>query len=316
MVKRLYLANGTLQTSLPKWSEDISVDAGTATYMASILGIGDWAYLAIRWDQQTEIIKVSVDYSGLQVDRAQDGTKAQAFPAGSSIVYQLTQAEIQDAIDALELPPLNLYPSGYGVAQVSEVNGTWSVAYPPMETEVAGGIHAFYETSDGKLYLTDYFPAAGCCVEGGSGAPLIPGPFFYFTSQPYALEATDYMQPGPNPKYPNENSFGFGNLWLLTQPDVIEPSDINTYSGINYVNVFGSQGAFSAFDEYVEAMGVYITDVNVFGTQGSFAVSDESMMDNNCYILQALLYGNVVSYTYGVDKYIATKAVITGATLS
>lgn len=316
MIKRLYLANGTLQASLPKWSEDVSVSAGMATYMASILGIGDWAYLAIKWYDQTEIIKVFVNYSGLQVTRAQDGTKAGAFPAGATIGYQLTQAEIQDAIDALELPSLNLYPSGYGVAEVNLVNGVWELAYPAIDATTAGGIKTIYETSDGVLYLTDYFPAAGCCTEAGNGAPLIGGPFFYFTSQPYAIEAIDNMQPGPNPKYPNENSFGFGNIWLLTQPNVIETMDMATKTGVNYVNVFGSQGSFSAVDEYVAPAGAYINYVNVFGSQGSFSVEDDDYLANNCYILQANLFGSAVAYDNGVDQYMATNAIITGATLS
>jgi hypothetical protein len=284
--------------------------------MASVLGIGDWAYLAISWRNQLEIVKVFVDYSGLQVDRAQDGTEAGAFPAGATIRYQLTQVEIQDAITALEIPAMYLYASGYGVMTATEINGVWTVGYPPIDPTTAGGILAYYEDVDGVLNLTDYFPAAGCCTAAGNGAPLIGGPYFYFTSQPYALEATDAMQPGPNPKYPNENSFGFGNIWLLDQPNVIDPIMVATKAGVNFVNVFGSQGSFSATDEYVMPAGVVINYVNTFGTQGSFSVHDTSYMANNCYILQANLFGSQVDYSNGVDKYIATSISITGATLS
>ena len=312
MIKRLYLANGTLQSPLSKTAEDISVDAGLANYMLSQLGIYDWAYLTIQWGEITEVVKVYLDYSGLNVYRGQDGTCRQAFPAGATVRYGLTQAEIQDATP---IAAVNLYANGANPLTVSEANGAWVITYAPVNAACEGGIQAYFSLYDATLHLADYYPAAGCSSIAGNGAPLIGGPYFYLTSRPYTVEGSDWMTPNPNRHKPNKHDFGFGDLWLLTQPFVTDEY-MRSHVNVGYMYVFGSQGSFTVIDGSIQGKGVHIVNVNVYGSEGSFTVRDTSMMKGGCYILQGLLYGSEISYTYGHESYIRSHMAINSATVS
>lgn len=313
MIKRLYLANGTLQVPLSKSSEDISIDAVLGAYILSILGIGDWAYLTINWLDAYEVVKVTYDYTGLHVVRGQDGTCRQAFPMGSKVVYGVTEAEINDATPVNPAP--YIYATGYGVATVQQNGYAFTVEYPDVVPTYVGGVTGYY--TDGVWNLADYYPPAGCCTVAGNGAPLIPGPFFYFTSQLYAVDVLESgIQPGPNPNDPRNQNFSFGNLWLLTQPNVIDPNMVQSIPDLIQINVFGGQQAFTTTEQYVEAMYAVFLEVNVHGGQKAFTSVDSSYIASNNYILQANLFGNVVEYNNGVEKYISTSAYISGATLS
>ncbi len=310
MLKRLYLANGTLQTPLSKTAEDISVDAGLATYILSILSIGDWAYLTIQFMGAFEVIKVYVDYTGLAVSRGQDGTSQQAFPAGANVVYSVTQAEIQDATPAAEV---NLYAD---ITSPITVSLGWVINYPAPTVEYEGGIKAYFSAEDAVLHLDNWYPAAGCVSIAGNGAPLIGGPFFYLTSQPYSVQAFDWMAPNPNAGQDGGagGNFGFGNIWALTQPSVTDPTMLQSDPGINYMYIFGSQGSFAVTDGYI-GTSTGINSGEIFGSQGNFGVVEPSLMSSNLYILQALLYGSEVSYNYGIDEYIASSMSVGNATV-
>lgn len=315
MIRRLYLANGTLQAALPKWSDDITVDTATAQYMLSVLNIGDWAYLELKWMDNTEIIKVYLNYSGLQVNRSQDGSSRFGFPVGSTVKYKLTQAEIQDATENANTNPLNVYASLTGFATVTGSAGTWTIGYPNINVQGVGGIKGHYSISDATLYLDQYYPAAGCCSIAGTGAPLIAGPDFYFTSQPYPAEGLDWMEPNPNRDKPGQNTnFGFGDLWLLTQPNVVEPGLGSTPDLIS-VLTFGSAGSFSVTDEYINPNSVFITSAETFGGAAAFTAVEATYMEGNCYILQALLYGSEVQYNNGLDEYMGSGIILQSATV-
>lgn len=313
MLKRLYLADGTLQTALSKSAEDISVDAGLATYLAQQLGISDWAYLTIEWSGLIEVVKVYMDYSGLNVTRAQDGTCTQAFPVGATVKYRLTRAEIEDYISPA---PINLYADGAGALTIGKNGTAWVVAYAAVDAETVGGVQAYFSLSDATLHLDDWYPAAGCLSVAGNGAPLIGGPYFYLTSQPYPVEGSEWMAPNPNRNKPGQKSnFGFGDLWTLTQPFVTD-GYMQSKMGVNIALVYGSEGSFSVTDQYMSAKGVYPLQANVFGTQGSFTVNDSGYMRSNCYILQGLLYGSEVDYSYGKESYLRSHITINSATVS
>lgn len=314
MIKRLYLANGTLQTALSKSSEDIAVDATTATYILSVLGIGDWAYLTLEYMGLVEVVKVYLNYSGLNVDRAQDGTKREGFPAGATVIYKLTQAEIQDATPA---STVNIYAALTGYIDVTVSGSTTTISYPYLTVQGNGGIRGYFTTIDATLYLDSWYPAAGCLSIAGNGAPLIGGPDFYVTSQPYPVLVVDeYMAANPqNLENPGTGDFGFGPLWTLTQP-MIYDGYMQSSAGLGMMNVFGSEGSFSVTDAYMAAQGGTVNSINVYGTQGSFTVSDTGYMQGGAYPLQMLIFGSEVEYNYGVDKYMQGTAIVNSVTVA
>lgn len=281
----------------------------------SVLGLFDWAYLKLEHYGNTEIIKVYLTYSGLQVDRGQDGTERHAFPAGTEIKYALTQVEIQDATPA---SPLNVYPDLSSYAQVSGSNGEFIIGYPFIATQFEGGIRAYYTESDATLHIDDWFPAAGCCSIAGNGAPLIGGPFFYLTSQLYPVEVIEeFIAPNPDTdkNHHGTNPFGPGPLWTLTQPVVSEGYVGTGPAAFGPMNVFGGQKTYTDTEQYVASYTVTMGPLNTFGGQAAGSVLDQ-YVSGNAYILQLLVYGNDVQYNNDIEKYIKSLVSITNITVS
>lgn len=303
MIKRLYLANGTLVAPLSKASEDVEVDTSIATLLNTILGLGDHCYLALINSDVLEIIKIRKDYSGFRVDRGQDGTYKQGFPVGTRIVYRLTGAEIRDAATVAKY---SIYASGYGFADVTGGNGTWNINVDAIHAYTVGGIET--RTEGNGLVIFDRVGMFGCCDGGVTGAPFIPGQFFYLTSMLYPQEAVEVVTPQPKDKLGNPIPPIRFDIpwWLLTQPSMLERYVSNGISTLDWLN-YGSEGSFNApIEQYiVTGTGVgYAGDWLLFGGQQEFTAPVEKYITTDSYPLQMLLFGGEVTYDRALDLYV------------
>lgn len=315
MIKRLYLANGYLLSPLDRTSDDIAVDASIATLLQAKLGMGDHCYLTLVYRDKLEVIKVRKDYSGFRVDRAQDGTCRQGFPTNTTIKYTLTGAEIADSVD---IGVWSIYASGYGMATVVGGNGSWAVGLDTIHADTVGGLDA--RTEGNELVISDKTGMFGCCDGGITGAPFIPGPFFYLTSQLYPQEVVEIMT--PQPKDRDGNSIPPINFdlpwWLLTQPSQIEQYIGRGISVFDWQN-FGSQGSFTAPPEQYMKTGVGVgiyTEWLKYGGQEAFTAPVEQYIGRDCYPLQMLLFGGEVTYDRALDAYLIPRILLLDWTLS
>jgi hypothetical protein len=315
VIKRLYLANGTILTPLSKASEDVAVDTSIATLLNEGLGIGDHCYLTLMNNNYIEVIKVRKDYSGLRVDRGQDGTCRQDFPAQTKLLYKLTSAEIQDASTAANY---EIYASGYGFATVIGGNGVWVIGAPAIYADAVGGIET--RTEGNELVIFDRTGMFGCCDGGVTGAPTIPGPYFYLTSMLYPQEAIEVMTPQPKDKHGNTISpINFDiPWWLLTQPSLVErylQTGITVFDWQKY----GSEGSFTApIEKYIRTdigVGAYGEWVR-YGGQQEFIAPIEHYIFRDCYPLQMLLFGGEVTYDKALDLYLLPTITVLDWTLA
>lgn len=290
MIKRLYLANGQLAQPLAGTSDDIALDTATITYILSVLNVGDWAYLTITWMDKLEVVRVHLDYSGLNVDRG-IGTRQHGFPMGASVRYKLTQSEIEDKVSA---PTLNIVASGYGVMSAVEFNGQWILGYTPLQIQAVGGIQTYY-TDDGNLVIVDAVGAFGCCGgAGGAGAPAIPGPYFYLTSQLYPFNVVESgINTAPQGRGRDGKPFGPPfNFMLLNEFFTVHDSlksMVSTYD----MSMIG--GSHSYTDLEALKTSVSLHDAIMFG--GTEAYTQTEALQGSAYPLSALLYGGAVTYS-------------------
>jgi len=302
VIKRLYLANGTLTTPLASTSEDIAVDSTLGAYLAAQLDVGDWTYLSLMWQDKVEIIRLHMEFSGLEVDRGINGQR-HSYPAGSVVKYQLTQQEIQDATNSA---PLNLYASGYGAATVDNTGSTWTVGYPTLTTQTVGGIETYY-TDLGELVITDKIGAFGCCGEGLDGAPGIDGPFFYFTSMLYPLNITDSGIDGmPQGRAKDGHPFNWPfdfqllNKWF-TQVDMRIAATLTAKD----FNLYGGAHSYAFLDKAYAT--IVVEDSLLYGANHTYAATENLYSD--AYPLSALLYGGAVTYSTDIDQLYGTISV-------
>jgi hypothetical protein len=315
VIKRLYLANGTIVSPLDKSSNDIAVDTSIATLLQDNLNLGDHCYLTLLYKDNLEVIKIRRDYSGFRVDRGQDGTVQYSFPAGAQLVYRLTSAEISDAATVLDW---NIYASGYGFATVVGGNGTWEIGLDAIHADTVGGLTTRVE--DNELVISDNIGAFGCCDGGLTGAPFIPGPFFYLTSMLYPQESIEAVTPNPKDRLGSPIppiSFD-SQWWLLTQPSVLDKYVGHDISLLDWEN-YGGEATFTApTDKYIlptVGVGVF-EDWLEYGGQKEFTVPPEKYILTNCYPLEMLMYGGEVDYPRALDKYILPTISLLDWTLS
>lgn len=301
MIKRLYLANGYLLAPINIVSDDVAVDTSTATLLQTKLGVGDHCYLTLLSDEKLEVIKIRRDYSGFRVDRSQDGTTRQNFPIGTQIVYRLTSVEITDAS---AFNPYNIYASGYGYATVLGGNETWSIEIDVVHADTVGGIET--RTEGNKLVISDRIGMFGCCDGGVTGAPFIPGPFFYLTSKLYPYETVDIVS--NNPKDKNGNlvpPMGFDNpWWLLTQPSVVEGVYVNQFMVPFEWQVYGGSEAISVTEPTYVSQNIGTMDWNLYGGAEAFSSVESTYITMNAYVLEMLLFGSAVTYDRAIDAYV------------
>jgi hypothetical protein len=292
VIKRAYLANGTLAQSISSTSADVAVDSVLGALLLGLLSVGDWCYLTVQNKVDTEVIRVRNTALGLEVDRAQDGTSGKNFTAGTVVSYKLTKAEITDSISVVTY---GIYGDGYGIVEVDSVNGTNTVNIPYPQIETIGGVTASI-TSDNVVYLEDVKDAVGCCQTGGAGATLIGGPYFYLTSKPYPQEVLESLTPTPL----DGNSSSVPPLtpgkgwWTLTQPSAYEV--LGNGIQISNMNLFGSQGSISAIEQYLNPT-IQLGNMNLFGGQKSISANSEQYLATNSYLLVMNLFGGAVAYS-------------------
>ncbi len=126
-MKRAYLTNGTISKAVKTTDNYIGVDAATWTYLSGLLGI-DYCYLVLG---ETEIVKVLGTFAGntLLIKRGIDDTEISVWPIGTSIGYELTQAEITDATSFV----------GYSLVGINAITVGSSIAYADFTLEGIGG---------------------------------------------------------------------------------------------------------------------------------------------------------------------------------
>lgn len=106
------------------------------------LAVGEYFYLTIsRLDGTSEIVKVvSVSGATLTVLRAQEGTIAREFPAGSFVEIRVTAASVRDAaqdiVDALTLTALGI------TATAAELNTLDGITASTAELNILDGVVA------------------------------------------------------------------------------------------------------------------------------------------------------------------------------
>jgi hypothetical protein len=314
VIKRLYLANGILLAPLSKASEDVAVDGDIADLLDT-LGLGDHCYLTLVNECVLEVIKIRKDYSGFRVDRGQDGTCTQGFPTGTRIVYRLTGVEIQDATTAANY---NIYASGYGFANVSGGNGNWTIGADAIHADTVGGIEA--RTEGNELVIFDKIGMFGCCDGGVTGAPFIPGPFFYLTSMLYPQEVIELVTPNPKDRLGNPIPPIYFNSdwWLLVQPSILDKYVSHGVGLLDWEN-YGSETSFTApTEKYISqdiGVGVF-DDWYKFGGEADFTAPPEKYIARGAYPLEMLMFGGQVDYPRALDKYVLPTIKLLDWTLS
>lgn len=299
MIKRLYLANGTITAPLDKSDSDIAVDTNIAAQLGA-LNIGDHCYLTLTEKGKLEVIKIRRDYSGYQVDRAQDNTKAQSFSTAAKLTYRLTVAEIKDATPST---PFNVYADGTGAAEVIGGYGTWQLIYTPPQGITFGGVDS--RTDGNDLVLFDRVGMFGCCDGDLTGAPGIDGPFFYLTSQLYPQEVIEIMTPNPKDKSGNSippiRSDLAGSWWLLTQPSIVG-GYYATMMAVGECLLYGGAKTYSLAEAYVSSSMDIPAEWLLYGGQKEFSVAEKTYFSPDCYPLEMLLFGGEVTYDRYLDS--------------
>lgn len=315
VIKRLYLANGSLLAPLSKAADDVAVDVSIANLLDATLGLGDHCYLTLLDGCKLEVIKIRKDYLGYRVDRAQDGTCAQGFSINTRIVYRLTSAEIQDAATVVVY---SIYASGYGYATVVGENGSWIVGLDAIHADTVGGLDA--RTEGNELVISDKIGMFGCCDGGVTGAPFIPGPFFYLTSKLYPQEAVDSVTPNPKDKLGNPIPPIYFNStwWVLDQPSITDKYVAYGMGLLDWEN-YGSEAAFDApAEKYIlPGVGVGVFDGwYKFGGEAAFTAPAEKYISTGAYPLEMLMFGGQVDYPRALDKYVLPTIKLLDWTLS
>lgn len=301
MIKRLYLVNGGLTKALGNKDADIAVDNITAQQLVTGLSLGDWCYLALEYQDNLEIIKVTKTPIELQVDRAQDNTTAKNFPVGSKIKYRLTRQEI---LDKGNLQTLSISADGLSGISISG----YQISYKLNNPSTLGGIETTFE-QDGEIVIRDKTGAFGCCDSNLTGAPSVGGQIFYLTSQLYAYITNESVTGEPKDK--NGNAVPPLNLqtnfWLLDQPQPKEEF-VKTQVGMNEWSLFGGAKSTVMQPNGYVGTSADANDWNRFGGAKSFTAPPEQFISTNSYPLEMQLFGNAVEYHNFMDQFIGTSA--------
>lgn len=150
-MKRAYLTKGVTTKYVSVKDTVISVDTNTYTYLQNLLG-ADYCYLLLN---SVEIIKV-LGFSApnlIIVDRAVAGTDRTHGLSGLSISYQITDIEIQDAVDY----------KGYSITAInflSVQNGI--IEYKNYNIMAFGGVAI---DGDGANWVINDLPENSLCCD-------------------------------------------------------------------------------------------------------------------------------------------------------
>jgi hypothetical protein len=132
MFKSLYGLCGELAASLTDFATAISVDDAMLAKLRLALTGTDYTYLILKTSTTYEIVKTnSFVANTIAVTRAQDGTVAQTFPAGTVVEFVLGDQAIADMINDRMLGQINIV--GAGVVQVTKTSqNNFSIYAPPV----------------------------------------------------------------------------------------------------------------------------------------------------------------------------------------
>lgn len=86
-----------LTSTLAKDGRLLTVDSATAAALAVKLD-ADYTYLVINDGTGAEVVKAIAFGNQVQIDRAQEGTEANAYPAGSCVRWEVTKSGIEDTV--------------------------------------------------------------------------------------------------------------------------------------------------------------------------------------------------------------------------
>lgn len=113
MFKPVHGVRGTLPNGVTAFADAIVVDDVSIALLKKVLKDGDYTYLMLRTGYAYEIVRTTGFVgNSISVSRAQDGTTAQAFPAGAQAEFVMSQSAIADVIDQQTFGEIELTGSG------------------------------------------------------------------------------------------------------------------------------------------------------------------------------------------------------------
>lgn len=134
MFKPVHGINGSLTQALTAAGGVIYVDDSTLCLLKRrLLDSGDYTYLLLRQAYDYEIVKTTgFSANAVSVERAQDGTVAQAFPIGTEVEFVLSASAIADLIADRGLAEVNI--TGGGIVTVTKLGtNEYSISAPPVD---------------------------------------------------------------------------------------------------------------------------------------------------------------------------------------
>lgn len=162
---RAYLTNGTLAATVDAKDSIMALDATTWAYINGILGTGH-CYLVLGGQEVIKVIGVETPNIAL-IQRGVDSTCVRTWPNGTSVIYGLTESEINDAITVLGNSITTL-----GALQESD----GAISYEEIGIIGIGGCTV--DGSDEGIWMVQsLLGATGCCSIAGQSPPPIPLPY-------------------------------------------------------------------------------------------------------------------------------------------
>lgn len=168
MFKTAYEAYGTLSITASSGVVLFTVNAGLATYLDGLLGVGDWTYLRLESGANVEVVKVtSVTGNILTVVRSIDGTGPYAYAVGTELRYYLPQQGVVDIVNA-NYVGANITITGAGATTVLESPVNTFVVTTPVPTFTGeGGAIVTGNLVTGFTIALE--PNIAACCSGGTG---------------------------------------------------------------------------------------------------------------------------------------------------
>lgn len=134
MFKALYGLSGELVLALTTVATSITLDDETMAKIAIGLSNGqNYTYLIIQTPTTYEVVLTESFLNGaINIARGQDGTTAQAFPAGSQVSFCMGDAAIAAMINERALGQLTL--TGSGIVTVTQTGtNEYQISAPPVQ---------------------------------------------------------------------------------------------------------------------------------------------------------------------------------------
>lgn len=115
MFKPVSLAAGLLASEITAASVVMVVTLDLANKLAQVLGeeSAHHTYMLLGDERYGEVVRVDGVYDGIvTITRARDNTTARAFTAGTPVRYYFCASAVQDMIDAVSLPAIEVVGTG------------------------------------------------------------------------------------------------------------------------------------------------------------------------------------------------------------